>query len=154
MENILVMNMKSIQDCEEKNLQKLLSFKLPHYWKKIGWSIFVLAMLFIFSLKFFDGEFQFLKDVTRRVILVSLFIVVLSKEEFEDERVQHLRARAFGMTFLMTAIYILFQPIVNFIAAFILGEEMELFQDLGDFVILWFMLIMYLLFFYFSKKKH
>jgi len=147
------MNLKTIKECEERNLKRLLSFKLPHTAKKIGWSLFVVTMLFIISLKFIEGDFDFLKDVARRILLISLFIVVLAKEKFEDERVQHLRARSFGMTFLLTAIYILFQPIVNFIVANIIGKDIEIFQDLGDFVILWFMLIVYLLFFYFSKKK-
>ncbi|WP_432410934.1 hypothetical protein [Rasiella sp. SM2506] len=147
------MGLKSIRECEERNLEKLLNYKLPHFWKKIGWGLFVVAMVCILSLKFFVGEFELLKDIIRQVILLSLFIVVLSKEEFEDERVHHLRARSFGMTFLLTALYILFQPLINFVVASALGKQMELFQDLGDFVILWFMLIMYLVFFYFSKKK-
>ncbi len=148
------MSLKSISECEEKNLNRLLSFKLPHHYKKIGWGLFVVSMGTIVLLKFINGDYELIKDILRRVILLSLFVVVLSKEKFEDERLQHLRARSFGMTFLLTAMYILFQPFINFIAATIKGKETELFQDLGDFVILWFMLIVYLLFFYFAKKKH
>lgn len=145
--------MKSIQECEEKNLHKLLNFKLPNVAKKIGWGLFGVSMITILATKFFDGDLELLKNILKRLILLSLFIVVLSKEKVEDERVQHMRAKAFSLTFLLSAIYILVQPIVNFIASSIIDDGQGLFQDLGDFVILWFMLIVYLMFFHFIKKK-
>lgn len=147
------MGLQSCKEYEQKKIERLLHFKLPTYWKKIGWTLAIVSLVTIFSTKFVDGDFEFLKNALRRVLLVSLFIVVLSKEKTEDERIQHIRAKAFSLTFLLTALYILFQPIANFIVATILGEEMSLFDDLGDFVILWMMLVVYLLFYTILKKK-
>ncbi|MDX1463570.1 MAG: hypothetical protein R3359_10975 [Marinirhabdus sp.] len=145
--------MKSIQDCEARKIDKLLNFRLPHYAKKIGWILCLLSLGTILSLKFIDGDWTILKVILKRLILVSLFIVVLAREKVEDERLQHIRAKTFSLTFLFSAIYILIQPVINTIVGSILGKEQDVFQDLGDFVILWFMLVVYLTFFHFAKKR-
>lgn len=147
------MSLQSIKECERRKIEKLLSFKLPNYWKKIGWALFIVCFVTLISIMFVDGDFEFLKDVLKRLLLVSLFMMVLAKEKVEDERIQHIRAKAFSLTFLMTAIYILFQPIANFIVDAILGKQTDVFDELGDFVILWFMLVVYLVFYSFIKKK-
>tara|TARA_R100000935_G_scaffold8302_7_gene17481 strand:- start:109476 stop:109925 length:450 start_codon:yes stop_codon:yes gene_type:complete len=148
------MNLKHAKDCERTNMEKILSFKLPNYWKKIGWGIFLLSFSVLIATKFLDGDFQILKDALKRVLLVALFIVALSREKVEDERIQQMRAKAFSVTFLMTAAYILLQPIVNFIVDTILNSEQQnVFEELGDFVILWFMLMVYLMFFHIAKKN-
>lgn len=147
------MNLKSIQECEERAMQRWLNFKFPNYMKRVGWGAFILFMVAIFSTKLFEGDFTILKHILRRLILVSLFVVVLSKEKVEDERIKKLRGQAFTSTFLLAVLYVLIQPVVNFIVNQLLGDSEGLFQDLGDFVILWFLLIVYLMFFNFSKKK-
>lgn len=147
------MGLQSVKECEERKIEKLLRFKLPNYWKKIGWTLFIISLGTLLSTKFFDGDLEFLKEALKRVVLVSLFIVVLSKEKFEDERILYSRAKAFSITFLLTALYILVQPIANFIVGTALGEEIGLFDELGDFTILWMMLVVYLLFYSILKKK-
>ena len=148
------MNMKSAQKCEKTHMDKWLNFKLPNYAKKIGWGLFIVSLVSLLSTKLIDGDLTVAKVFLKKAMLLSLFIVVLSREKVEDERVQHIRAKAFGVTFLFSAVYILVQPIVNFVVGFILGEEQELFEDLGDFVILWFMLVVYLMFFYIAKRNN
>jgi hypothetical protein len=147
------MGLKSIHDCEERMLMKWLRFKLPHYMKRVGWGAFAVFMIAILATKFFDGDYTVLKEILKRLILVSLFVVVLSKEKVEDERIKELRGQAFSFSFLLAVAYVLVQPIVNYIANLIVNDGEGVFQDLGDFVILWFLLIVYLMFFHFSKKK-
>jgi hypothetical protein len=147
------MGVQSIKECEQRKIEKLLSYKLPNYCKKIGWTLFVVCLVTLLLIKFVDGDFELLKNALKRVLLVSMFIVVLSKEKIEDERIQQIRAKAFSLTFLLTAMYILFQPIANFIVGTIPGEKIGLFDDLGDFVILWMMLVVYLVFYTIIKKK-
>lgn len=147
------MGLQSMKEYEQRKMEKLLSFKLPNYWKKIGWTLFGVSLLIVLSTKFIDGDLEFLKDALKRVVLVSLFTVVLSREIVEDERIQQIRGKAFSLTFLLTALYILFQPIANFIVGSIFGKKMGLFDDLGDFVILWMMLVVYLMFYTLIKKK-
>ncbi|WP_115123681.1 hypothetical protein [Marinirhabdus gelatinilytica] len=145
--------MKSIHECEQRTMDKLFNYKLPNYWKKIGGGLFVLTLATLIGVKFMEGDFEITKDILKRVMLLSLFFIVLSREKQEDERVQHLRAKSFGMTFLITAVYILVQPIVNTVVGLLLGKKTEIFEDLGDFAILWYMLFVYILFFHVAKKN-
>jgi hypothetical protein len=145
------MNLKSIQEHERRRAQKLLNYKLPTYWKKIGWVGAILSL--IMSTSLFDGDFELLKDILRKVVLAFLFTVILAKEQVEDERVQNFRAQSFSFAFLAGVLYTLFQPVANWIVFSIFRPERATFEDLGDFQILWLMLTVYLVFFYILKKR-
>jgi threonine/homoserine/homoserine lactone efflux protein len=106
------------------------------------------------STSLFDGNFELLKDVLRKVVLAFLLLMVLAREEQEDERIQNIRAQSFSFAFLAGVLYALFQPLVNLIVASIFMPDKASFEDLGDFQILWLMLTVYLLFFYFLKLFH
>jgi hypothetical protein len=147
------MNLKSIQECEQRRAQKFLNYKLPTYWKKIGWFGAIASLIAIMSTSLFDGDFELLKDILRKVVLAFLFIVILAKEEVEDERVQSFRAQSFSFAFLAGVLYALFQPVVNWFVFSIFRPERAAYEDLGDFQILWLMLTVYLVFFYLLKKR-
>jgi threonine/homoserine/homoserine lactone efflux protein len=148
-----MMNFKSIQECEQKRTRFFLNYKLPNYWKKIGLIGVIVSLLVIMSTSLFDGNFELLKDVLRKVVLAFLLLMVLAREEQEDERIQNIRAQSFSFAFLAGVLYALFQPLVNLIVASIFMPDKASFEDLGDFQILWLMLTVYLLFFYFLKKR-
>jgi threonine/homoserine/homoserine lactone efflux protein len=148
-----MMNFKSIQECEQKRTRFFLNYKLPNYWKKIGLIGAIVSLLVIMSTSLFDGNFELLKDVLRKVFLAFLLLMVLAREEQEDERIQNIRAQSFSFAFLAGVLYALFQPLVNLIVASIFMPDKASFEDLGDFQILWLMLTVYLLFFYFLKKR-
>ena len=148
-----MMNFKSIQECEQKRTRFFLNYKLPNYWKKIGLIGAIVSLLVIMSTSLFDGNFELLKDVLRKVVLAFLLLMVLAREEQEDERIQNVRAQSFSFAFLAGVLYALFQPLVNLIVASIFMPDKASFEDLGDFQILWLMLTVYLLFFYFLKKR-
>jgi threonine/homoserine/homoserine lactone efflux protein len=148
-----MMNFKSIQECEQKRTRFFLNYKLPNYWKKIGLIGAIVSLLVIMSTSLFDGNFELLKDVLRKVVLAFLLLMVLAREEQEDERIQNIRAQSFSFAFLAGVLYALFQPLVNLIVASIFMPDKASFEDLGDFQILWLMLTVYLLFFYFLKKR-
>ena len=147
------MNFKSIQECEQKRTRFFLNYKLSNYWKKIGLIGAIVSLLVIMSTSLFDGNFELLKDVLRKVVLAFLLLMVLAREEQEDERIQNIRAQSFSFAFLAGVLYALFQPLVNLIVASIFMPDKASFEDLGDFQILWLMLTVYLLFFYFLKKR-
>ena len=147
------MNFKSIQECEQKRTRFFLNYKLPNYWKKIGLIGAIVSLLVIMSTSLFDGNFELLKDVLRKVVLAFLLLMVLAREEQEDERIQNVRAQSFSFAFLAGVLYALFQPLVNLLVASIFMPDKASFEDLGDFQILWLMLTVYLLFFHFLKKR-
>jgi hypothetical protein len=147
------MNLKSIQNCEQRRVQNFLNFKLPTYFKNIGWAGAIISLIAIMSTSLLDGDFELLKDILRKVVLAVLFIVILSKEAVEDERVQNFRAQSFSFAFLAGVLYTLFQPVANWIVYSIFRPERVAYEDLGDFQILWLMLTVYLVFFYILKKR-
>ena len=147
------MNMKAIENCEQSKMERLLNFKLPNKMKIVGWLIMAVSLGIILSTKLFDGDFEVLKHVLKRVVLLGLLIVVVSKEKVEDERIQVIRAKAFGSTFLVAVVYVLVQPIINYIVNLIVEPQDAVFEDLGDFVIVWFLLAVYLMVYTMLKRK-
>tara|TARA_R110002124_G_scaffold138576_6_gene302193 strand:- start:139673 stop:140119 length:447 start_codon:yes stop_codon:yes gene_type:complete len=147
------MNFKSVKECEKKSTLKLLNFKLPNHYKKIGWIGFFIVFAIVLSTKFVEGDFELTNDILRKVMIGFLFMVVLSKEKIEDERIQSFRAQSYSLAFLAGVLYTLFQPLINWLVFTIIKPEKAVFEDLGDFQILWMMLVVYLMFFYFLKKQ-
>ncbi|RMA64426.1 hypothetical protein [Ulvibacter antarcticus] len=147
--------MKQTKDCnrDELKINRLLRFRLPNVYKKIGWVLFFITFATILSTKFFEGDLEVLKIVLRKIMLVTLLIVVLSKEKIEDEMITNFRAKSFSVAFIVGVFYVLLQPVVNFIVALILSEDKPIFENLGDFQILWFMLIVYLTVFWVLKRN-
>jgi len=145
--------MKSVIECERRRGEKFLNFKLPNYFKKIGWIGFVVIFLILLSTNFFEGDLEILKSILKMVSLVFLLIVVFSREKVEDEMIQKIRAQSYSFAFLGGVLYTLIQPIINYIAFLLFKPEKAVVEDLGDFQVLWFMLTIYLVFFYYAKKN-
>ena len=147
------MNLKSFQEYDRKTAQRLINFKLPNYWKKIGWYGFAIFFLGLLSTKFFEGDLDVLKEVLKKASLVFLFVVVVAREPIEDERIQNMRSQSFSFSFLAAVLYTILQPLINYLVFAIVKPEKAEVVDLGDFQILWFMLFVYLMFFYVLKKR-
>lgn len=141
-------------EAEERRFEKLKRAGLPHSFKKIGIILVVVSILFLFARKLFDIEIsETIKFISKRVVLVGLLIIAISKEKIEDEMIRTLRAQAFTFAFIFGVVYALVQPLINYIASFIIEKDKEPFSDVGDFQILWLLLTMYLLFFHMQKRR-
>ena len=147
------MNFKSISECEDRRIQKFLNFKLPHHFKKIGWIGFVLSFVVLVFTKFFDGDYSILIEILKRFLLVFLLMVVISKEKVEDEMIKSIRSQAFSFAFVGAVAYTLLQPVINLLVSSIVRPDKMIFEDLGDFQVLWFMMIVYLVVFMKLKKR-
>ena len=147
------MNHNKICDSEERRLKWLMNYKLPHSWKKVGWVLFIISLVSILLIKFLDGDFELLKAILKNSMLLGLLIVTLSKETIEDEFIENLRSKAFRGSFLVGVIYVLVQPLVNYVAFLIARPDKAEVEDLGDFQILWFLLVVYLTIFWMLKRK-
>ncbi len=148
------MNKQKFCEAEERRLNWLINFKLPNYWKNIGWGIFFASLVLILSTKFLDGDFDLLKSILKKAMLIGLLIVTISREKIEDEFIENLRSKSFSLAFIFGVIYVLAQPLVNYIVSLILQSEKANFEDLGDFQILWFLLAVYLTAFWSLKRKN
>ncbi len=147
------MNIKSASECEDRRILKFINFKLPNYYKKIGWIGFIISFVILLSTKYFDDDFSILIELLKRLLLVFLLIVVMSKEKVEDEMIKSIRSQAFSFAFVGAVAYTLLQPMVNLIVSAIVRPDKVIFEDLGDFQVLWFMMIVYLVVFMKLKKR-
>ena len=148
------MNKRKFCEAEERRLNWLINFKLPNYWKKIGWSLFLVSLVLTLSTKLLDGNFDLQISILKKAMLIGLLIVTISREKIEDEFIENLRSKSFSLAFIIGVIYVLAQPLVNYIVSLILESEKASFEDLGDFQILWFLLVIYLTAFWSLKRRN
>ncbi|WP_051285126.1 hypothetical protein [Aequorivita capsosiphonis] len=141
-------------DGEERRLNWLITRKLPNTWKRIGWAIFIVSLVLILLNRFIDINHIVFKSILKNTMLVGLLIVIISKEKIEDELVENLRSKAFSFAFIMGVAWVLVQPLLNYLVSFLIKPQDANYQDLGDFQILWFLLIIYLTIFWFLKKRN
>lgn len=148
------MNKSKICDTEREKLQKLSDhIMLPHSYKNIGVAILAFSFFTIIGLKFFMEELGMYRTILKQGMLVGLLIIVISKEEIEDEMIVNLRSKSFSLAFICGVIYTLIQPYINWGVAAVIAPEKAVFEEFGAFIILWFMLCIHLLFFYVFKKS-
>ncbi|SRX55940.1 hypothetical protein [Aequorivita sp. CIP111184] len=148
------MNKQKFCEAEERRLNWLINFKLPNYWKKIGWSILFVSLALILFIKFLNDDFDLLKNILKKSMLIGLLIVTISSEKIEDEFIESLRSKSFTLAFILGVIYVLAQPVVNYFVSLILQSENTNYEDLGDFQILWFLLVVYLTAFWSLKRRN
>jgi len=109
------MNLKHIKNCERNMIDRWSQFQLPNNWKNVGIAICILVILSLIFLKFIDTDYQWIKGVFRRGLLVGLLIVSLSKDKLEDEMIVSLRAKSFTLAFILGVLYALIQPAVTYV---------------------------------------
>ncbi|WP_420573424.1 hypothetical protein [Kordia sp.] len=148
------MSKETFCEAEERRFEKFKNFGLPHSFKKIGIALVVLSIVFLLARKLFSIEIsETIRFISKRVVLIGLLVIAISKEKIEDEMIKTIRGQAFSMAFIAGVVYTLIQPAINYIASLIVEDNNDPLTDLGDFQVLWFLLTMYLLFFYMIKRK-
>lgn len=79
---------------------------MPHICHKIGWWTLLLAVTITLVktilLYFFGGEIMdvagYMARISHLILIISLFLICLSKEKIEDEMISGLRLKAVGYT--------------------------------------------------------
>jgi hypothetical protein len=146
------MKTEEIIACENKKLQKLTNYRLPHHFKKIGIGIFILSFLGIMSKLFIDEDSTLINEISKKGLLVGMLLISISKEKIEDELTIKLRAQSYTIAFIIGVIYALVMPYVEYGVSNAVHSGGESFKDLGDFQVLLFMLMIQLMFYYTLKK--
>lgn len=148
---IYILILKVMVRLGKGNIMK--SYLLPHRYKKAGWWLLVVSALLIpVSLKVMNDVLDWVNGspetsckylaVSRVIVLlicISVFLVCMSKEEYEDEYIRSIRAR-------VLAYYVIFYVIISFIvrhysnvAIFAMDlteiKEIELLYHIGRFVV-------------------
>ena len=145
------MNIKSALDCERRQLEKLKNYQLPNYFKRIGLGIAAVCFISVFVNKFtVDSEFW--KAFLKYGITFGLLITSISKEKIEDEFITKLRMTSYSFAFIFAVLYSYANPVIIYAVEYLTGNESVVFEENGDFVILWTLLSVQLALFHLFKK--
>jgi len=147
------MNTKKILDCERKRFYKLINFRLPNFYMKIGISIVIVSIIFMFIRALaLEGDTAWLKLLLQKTLLIGMLIMSISKDKIEDEMTIQLRAQSYMIAFIFGVLYALVMPYVEFGVSNIVHSGGEAYKDLGDFQILLFMVMIQLMFYHNLKR--
>ena len=145
-----IMTQESILDCEKSKVDKLKIYQLPNRAKMIGWVITCLAFVALF----FTIKDTIPKEFAKYSLLVGLLIVSISKEKIEDELIKNLRMRSFTFAFIFAVFIVILNPLFSYFANFAFTEQQDIFDGLGDWMVLWLLLSVQVLSFLSLKRLH
>lgn len=141
-------HMENSTYCERENarIQKLYKFQLPHRYKKVGYLVTALFVVFIFTRKIMEYDGELLKTIIKNGFLLGLLIISISKEKVEDELIESLRTKSYRIAFVLTVAYAVVQPLIEYVVETVIKGEASL-GDFSYFQVLVFMLIVQIGFF-------
>jgi len=139
---------------EYRRLKKIQNYQylLPNHYKKVGIALLIASLVTLITRKYLFENVELVQEIGRKGMLLALLLITLSKEKIEDELITKLRGQAFAVAFIAGVIYTLVQPLINYLVALLIKPENATYSDLGDFIVMWFMLVIYLSFFYMFKR--
>ena len=147
------MDKEKFVQCERKQFNKLLNFRLSHRFITIGIGIVLLSIVMMFVRAFaMEGDTLWLKQLLQKTLLVGMLIMSLSKDKIEDEMTISIRAQSYALAFVIGVLYALIMPYVEFGVSNAVHSGGEAFKDLGDFQVLLFMLMIQLMFYHNLKR--
>ena len=98
------MRKDSFVECERKGLEKLINFRLPNYFYKLGLLIAGLAIVMMFVRAFaLEGDQEILKEVLKKVLLIGMLLMSVARDKVEDEMVVKLRMQSYTYAFVAGA---------------------------------------------------
>ena len=140
-------------ECERKNLQWLINFRLPSYFYKIGLLVIGVSIIIMFVRAFaMEGDTQWLKLLLQKTMVVGMLLMSVARDKDEDEMVVKLRMQSYTYAFVAGVLYAIVMPFVEYGVSNALKPEGEAFHDIGDFQLLIFILMVQLLCFHTLKR--
>ncbi len=145
--------------CEDEHnkLMKIINYRLPHKFKKIGLISALLIFGFLIASKFLGFNDPIVKDLCRSAMLVFLLMTSLSKDSVEDEYISHIRSQSYTLAFICATAYSICLPFIvylmNILIANIRNDESIDFYEVSAFEVL-FMLICFQILFFETLKRY
>jgi hypothetical protein len=145
--------MNSILKWEANNLKKLQNLKFLSYrFKGIGITMVLITLFALIAGKFLFSDYHTLRLLIKNLLLVSLLIVSISSDKIEDERTLALRLQSYAFAFIAGVVYSLVQPFANLLVESVISAELVSFSELDGKQELFFMLLVQLFYFNFTKR--
>jgi hypothetical protein len=147
------MNTKKIIECERNRLVKYSKLQLPNKYKTVGVIVLIASILTLIGLRFIEDESEIFRDLVEKSILIGLLLISVSRDKEEDELTVKLRSQSYVMAFIFGVFYALAQPYVTYAIVMIFNKESnESLLQLGDFQLLFFMLLIQIMFYQMLKR--
>lgn len=88
---------------------------LPAFFKKIGFTIFLLSVLWaVLSIsKIIAIDKDFAKTIFQTGVLTSLLLLAFSRDKTEDELTLKIRLKALAASFIYGVGIVIFEPLIN-----------------------------------------
>lgn len=124
---------------------------IPTYFKKIGLTIMVLALLPGLVVKIWDIELaqhskELIRVLTKNAFILGVLLIALAKDKIEDEMIGALKLRTMAFAFVFGVLIVIITPLVDLISNDSISEMS------GHRVVLS-MLVVYLITYYLGKRK-
>jgi len=149
-------NSQSCYDKEHIKLMRVVNFRFPHVYKRIGLIGAVATLVGMTLFKFYGANLVEVKDILRTLILLFLLIACLSKDMVEDEYLNYLRHQSFVIAFVCAIGYALVLPFIvyglDLLISMLREEGSALFMKVSAFEVM-FMLICFQLLVYEALKR-
>ena len=140
-------------DCERERIYKIVNFRLPNSFMTIGIAVVVISFVMMFVRRFgMEGDTEWLKQLLKKIFVVGLLVMSLSKDKQEDEMTMMLRSQSYAIAFVIGVIFALVMPYVDFGVSNVIKPEGEALKDIGDFQVISFMLMIQLMFYHYLKR--
>lgn len=149
-------NNSTFYESEHSKLLKVLNFRFANRYKVIGLIGAALIFIFLIGYKFYGANTLLIKDVCRTVMLLMLLMASLSKDEIEDEYINHVRSQSYVIAFICAIGYSILLPLIALILDMLItkvsGDGTVSFHEVSAFEVM-FMLICFQLLFFETLKK-
>ncbi len=88
---------------------------LPNNFKKVAFGIMILSILLVVLsvLKAITIDEEIVKTLAKSGFLVSLLLLVITKNKIEDELTLRIRLRAFAASFIYGVVIVIAEPFIN-----------------------------------------
>jgi len=145
-------------DKEYNRLIKILDYRLPPKFKRIGIFGALLLLAILVGYKFLgDGNMlPVVKNVMSTLILFFMLLASLSKDEMEDEFNRHVRYQSYVIAFVSAVSYSIILPLIttalDVLITNVSGDGVVNFHEVSSFEVIFILLGFQLLFFETLKR--
>lgn len=121
----------------------------PNYFKKIGWSVVVLALAVTFLVKPFIPALTnsyYLSLATKDLVILGLLMVAIANDKVNDEMYLLLRLQTMAFAFISAVFYVILYPLSD------IFFDQKL-NDINGQQLIMVMLLAYIILYAIQKKK-
>jgi hypothetical protein len=148
--------MDRVEFCEKERIrmERFSKFLLPKRMKIPAILLTVIAFIALLIIKVTGSapDFEVLRIVLKKLMLLSMLAISLSKEKEEDEMTMNIRMRSYVMAFIVGVAYFIVHPLVNYLFDLLFTGSVTPYEMLNGFTSLWFILAIQIMLFHSWKR--